>query len=75
MSSKKSILEAEEDQMRREYEAERIGMTVEEYFNAQMATIEVRLQREGLEYNADGELVHFDSPYAMGVQEGDVIAK
>jgi len=61
--------------MRREYEAERIGMTVEEYFNAQMATIEVRLQREGLEYNANGELVYFDTPYAMGVQEGDVIAK
>ena len=48
----------------------------EEYFNAQFETIAVALLREGLEYNSDGKLVKFDTPYAMGVKDGeDIIAK
>ena len=49
---------------------------VEEVFNARMETIAVALYREGLEYNHDGNLVKFDTPFAMGVKNGeDIIAK
>ena len=49
---------------------------IEEYFNAQFETIAVALHREGLEYNDDGNLVKFDTPYAMGAKQGgDIIAK
>lgn len=49
---------------------------VEEVFNAQCETIAVALFREGLEYNHDGKLVKFDTPYAMGAKQGeDIIAK
>ena len=52
------------------------SMSVEEYFNAQCTTIAVALQRAGLEYSGNGELVRFDTPYAMGVKDGeDIIAK
>ena len=52
------------------------SMSVEEYFNAQCTTIAVALQRAGLEYNGNGKLVQFDTPYAMGVKDGeDIIAK
>ena len=52
------------------------SMSVEEYFNAQFETIAVALHHAGLEYNNDGNLVKFDTPYAMGAKQGgDIIAK
>ena len=51
-------------------------MEVEEFFNAQMETIAVALFRDGLEYDNEGNLVKFDTPYAMGAKQGgESIAK
>ena len=50
-----------------------LDLSVEEYFNKEVETIVIALQREGLEYNQDGELVNVVSPYAMGIeQEGNI---
>ena len=43
---------------------------VEEYFNSQFETIAVALHRAGLEYDHDGNLVKFDTPFAMGAKQG-----
>ena len=54
------------------------SMSLEEYFNTQCETIAVGLHRAGLEYDHNGNLVKFDTPYAMGVgaKNGeDIIAK
>ena len=49
---------------------------VEEAFNTQFETIAVALHRAGLEYDHDGNLVKFDTPFAMGVKNGEgIIAK
>ena len=56
------------------YMTERVE--IEEVFNAQMETIAVGLHRAGLEYDHSGNLVKFDTPYAMGAKNGeDIIAK
>ena len=51
-----------------EAHAERVE--IDEVFNAQFETIAVTLHRAGLEYNHDGNLVKFDTPYAMGAKQG-----
>jgi len=52
------------------------NMSVEEFFNAQCETIAVALHRAGLEYNRNGKLGWIDTPYAMGIKQGeDIIAK
>ena len=43
-------------------------VTVEE-INAAFATIEADLERAGLEYGPDGELVQVHTPYACGFTE------
>ena len=49
---------------------------IDEVFNAQFETIAVALHRIGLEYDHNGNLVKFDTPYAMGAKQGgDIIAK
>ena len=49
---------------------------IDEVFNAQFETIAVALHRAGLEYDHNGNLVKFDTPYAMGVKNGEgIIAK
>jgi len=49
---------------------------VEEVFNTQFETIAIALHRAGLEYDHDGNLVKFDTPFAMGVKNGEgIIAK
>ncbi len=42
-------------------------------FNTQFETIAVALQHAGLEYDHNGNLVKFDTPYAMGVKDGEGI--
>ena len=46
-------------------------VTVEE-INAAMASIENDLNRAGLEYGPDGELVQVHTPYACGLVEKEV---
>ena len=49
---------------------------IDEMFNAQFETIAVALHRAGLEYDHNGNLVKFDTPYAMGAKQGgEIIAK
>ena len=57
-------------------EAHEERIEVEEMFNVRMETIAVGLHRAGLEYDHNGNLVKFDTPYAMGAKNGeDIIAK
>ena len=57
-------------------EAHEERVEIEEVFNARMETIAVGLHRAGLEYDHNGNLVKFDTPFAMGVKNGeDIIAK
>ena len=57
-------------------EAHEERIEVEEMFNVRMETIAVTMQREGLEHDHNGNLVKFDTPYAMGAKQGgDIIAK
>ena len=54
-------------------EAHEERVEIEEVFNARMETIAVGLHRAGLEYDHNGNLVKFDTPFAMGVKNGEGI--
>jgi len=47
------------------------GLSVEEFFNCLMETISLRLQKEGLEYDNDGNLVECHTPYSLGIDTSE----